>query len=123
VLWRSTPFPANHAENFGFTQFAIELNELTPDLVNLLPATDTRYRPDQRLYEQGRIEEAEVEKVRLEHKQRETRKELESRGDSWTPRFFTLLDCPDAESGKMWTFCGTYWESRGAFQNTPDLFS
>lgn len=33
---------------YGFTRFAIELNELTGDMVNWLPITDTRFRPDQR---------------------------------------------------------------------------
>lgn len=41
--------PPNHERNFGFTQFALELNELTAELKRALPSTDTRLRPDQRL--------------------------------------------------------------------------
>ncbi|KAI8927091.1 Oxysterol-binding protein-domain-containing protein [Entophlyctis helioformis] len=41
VLWRAMPFPPNQADNYGFTQFAVELNELTPDLEGMLP-TRTR---------------------------------------------------------------------------------
>jgi hypothetical protein len=48
VIWRAKAHPANFRENYGFTQFAIELNELTNDLKPVLPATDTRFRPDQR---------------------------------------------------------------------------
>ena len=33
---------------YGFTRFAIELNEIDSDDVHLYPATDTRFRPDQR---------------------------------------------------------------------------
>ena len=33
---------------YGFTQYAIELNELTDDLTEQLPICDTRFRPDQR---------------------------------------------------------------------------
>lgn len=33
---------------YGFTQYAIELNELTDDLAKHLPICDTRFRPDQR---------------------------------------------------------------------------
>lgn len=40
--------PPNHERNFGFTQFALELNELTAELKRSLPSTDTRLRPDQR---------------------------------------------------------------------------
>lgn len=40
--------PVDHEQYFGFTKFAIELNELDPSLEPLLPPTDTRLRPDQR---------------------------------------------------------------------------
>lgn len=40
--------PPDHERNFGFTQFALELNELTAELRRSLPSTDTRLRPDQR---------------------------------------------------------------------------
>ena len=40
--------PPDHERNFGFTQFALELNELTAELKRSLPSTDTRLRPDQR---------------------------------------------------------------------------
>jgi len=39
--------------------------------------TDCRLRPDQRLMEEGRWEEANAEKVRLEEKQRAVRREKE----------------------------------------------
>jgi len=35
---------------YGFTRFAIELNEIDSDEVHLYPATDTRFRPDQRYF-------------------------------------------------------------------------
>lgn len=41
--------PPDYELYYGFTRFAIELNELEPDAVNYLPCTDTRFRPDQRL--------------------------------------------------------------------------
>jgi len=34
---------------YGFTRFAIELNEIDEEQVHLYPSTDTRFRPDQRL--------------------------------------------------------------------------
>lgn len=33
---------------YGFTRFAIELNETDREQVHLYPPTDTRFRPDQR---------------------------------------------------------------------------
>lgn len=40
--------PDNHMDFFGFSRYALELNELTPELEAVLPPTDTRFRPDQR---------------------------------------------------------------------------
>lgn len=42
------PMPVNQEQYYGFTQFAVELNELDSNLKPLLPSTDTRFRPDQR---------------------------------------------------------------------------
>lgn len=42
------PQPKDHLLYYGFSTFAMELNELTPDLKPLLPPTDSRLRPDQR---------------------------------------------------------------------------
>uniref|UniRef100_A0A671M5K6 Oxysterol-binding protein n=1 Tax=Sinocyclocheilus anshuiensis TaxID=1608454 RepID=A0A671M5K6_9TELE len=51
-IWRANPMPEDHEQYYGFTQFAIELNELEEGLKPLLPLTDTRFRPDQRLLEE-----------------------------------------------------------------------
>lgn len=40
--------PEDQEQYYGFTQFALELNELDSSLRTLLPPTDTRFRPDQR---------------------------------------------------------------------------
>lgn len=40
--------PVDHEQYYGFTKFAIELNELDPSLKLVLPPTDTRLRVDQR---------------------------------------------------------------------------
>ncbi|RCH86250.1 hypothetical protein CU098_000895, partial [Rhizopus stolonifer] len=78
VLWSARP-PGikDHEKYFGFTKFATELNEITELEEGKLPITDTRLRPDQRLYEQGQVDEADQEKLRIEQQQRERRKEFE----------------------------------------------
>ncbi|MEQ2254036.1 Oxysterol-binding protein- protein 3 [Ilyodon furcidens] len=47
-IWRANPMPMNYEQYYGFTKFAMELNELEPSLKQLLPPTDTRLRVDQR---------------------------------------------------------------------------
>jgi hypothetical protein len=41
--------PENSKQYYGFTRFAIELNEVDDDLRKQIAPTDTRFRPDQRL--------------------------------------------------------------------------
>lgn len=54
VLWSAhPPGIAESAKYFGFTKFAVELNEVTDLEEGKLPITDTRLRPDQLLYEKG----------------------------------------------------------------------
>ena len=73
--------PDDHELYYGFTRFAIELNEFDSDMSKYLPPTDSRFRPDQRLLEEGKINESEAEKNRLETQQRERRKVKESTGE------------------------------------------
>lgn len=40
--------PTDYELYYGFTRFAVELNELCPEMRELLPPTDARFRPDQR---------------------------------------------------------------------------
>lgn len=56
---------------YNLTPFAISLNELTPGLMEKLPPTDSRLRPDQRHLENGEYEMANTEKLRLEQLQRQ----------------------------------------------------
>ncbi|XP_016100550.1 oxysterol-binding protein-related protein 6-like [Sinocyclocheilus grahami] len=47
-IWRPGSMPTDYELYYGFSRFAIELNELCPELKELLPPTDARFRPDQR---------------------------------------------------------------------------
>jgi len=71
---------------YNLTPFAISLNELTPGLLEKLPPTDSRLRPDQRHLENGEYELANSEKLRLEQLQRQVPACLSLIGDaiSWT---------------------------------------
>ena len=43
--------PADSDLYYGFSRFAIELNEMLDNEKGVLPKTDTRFRPDQKLLE------------------------------------------------------------------------
>uniref|UniRef100_A0A672KWH5 Oxysterol-binding protein n=1 Tax=Sinocyclocheilus grahami TaxID=75366 RepID=A0A672KWH5_SINGR len=105
-IWRANPMPEDHEQYYGFTQFAIELNELEEGLKPLLPLTDTRFRPDQRLLEEGDIAGAEEQKERTEVLQRERRRVLQENNITHSPRFFKRAE------DDSWVSNGTYWDLR-----------
>ncbi|KAI8849117.1 Oxysterol-binding protein [Chytridium lagenaria] len=125
VIWRAKPCPPNYQQMYGFTSFAVELNEITPDIASLLPNTDTRFRTDQRMYEEGKLNEAEAEKLRLEQKQREYRKKLEAEGVKWIPQWFEEVPADPIAGGEsitVWRYKGGYFESRGNFETKIELW-
>ncbi|XP_041088445.1 oxysterol-binding protein 1 isoform X2 [Polyodon spathula] len=73
-LWRRNPLPENAENMYYFSNLALSLNEEEEGVA----PTDSRLRPDQRLMENGRWDEANSEKQRLEEKQRAVRRKRES---------------------------------------------
>ncbi|XP_029444989.1 oxysterol-binding protein-related protein 3 isoform X2 [Rhinatrema bivittatum] len=105
-IWRANPMPQDFELYYGFTQFALELNEIDLLVKPFLPLTDTRFRPDQRLLEEGNVEGAEMQKQRIEQLQRERRRVLEENGLEHDVRFFRKA------TDDSWVSTGTYWELR-----------
>ncbi|XP_069373401.1 oxysterol-binding protein-related protein 7 isoform X2 [Paralichthys olivaceus] len=120
-VWKPNPQPKDHQLYYGFSTFAMELNELNPDLKPLLPPTDSRLRPDQRLLEEGQVDEADRKKDDIEEFQRAWRKELGKRGEEHVPRFFKKAK--DSCGRDVWLTNGTYWKLREipGFANTENL--
>lgn len=106
VLWKMNPFPNNALEYYGFTAFGLTLNEITKGegemaVEGKLPPTDSRLRPDVRALEEGELDLAEEEKVRVEELQRKRRREGKDRQPRWFVR-----------EGEEWFYKGGYWEER-----------
>ncbi|XP_074268639.1 oxysterol-binding protein-related protein 2A isoform X2 [Silene latifolia] len=115
LLWRRIK-PTPNLTRYNLTNFAITLNELTPGLEGMLPPTDSRLRPDQRHLENGEYERANAEKLRLERRQRMSRK---LQDDGWKPRWFEK----QGEDGP-YHYKGGYWEARdqGNWDECPNIF-
>lgn len=107
-IWRAGTMPPDHQRYYGFTRFAMELNELGPDS-HLLPPTDTRLRPDQRALEEGDINAAEHLKLQLENAQRDRRKQREEKNIQHEPKWFTNRKEFNED---VWQYNGKYWEAR-----------
>ncbi|CAN1235763.1 Oxysterol-binding protein-related protein 1C [Linum perenne] len=142
TLWRRSN-PPKSPTKYNLTRFAITLNELTPGLKVMmipftlhsismldiptfelkhrnvqekLPPTDSRLRPDQRYLENGEFEMANSEKLRLEQRQRQSRKMQES---GWKPHWFAKDN-----GSPSYRYVGGYWEARekGNWDSCPDIF-
>ncbi|XP_071697341.1 oxysterol-binding protein-related protein 2A-like isoform X2 [Rutidosis leptorrhynchoides] len=115
LLWKRTMPPIN-LTRYNLTSFAITLNELTLGIKEKLPPTDSRLRPDQRHLENGEYDMANAEKLRLETRQRMSRK-LQENG--WKPRWFEKED----EDG-TYKYVGGYWEKREeqSWEDCPNIF-
>jgi len=104
-VWRQHALPQDYDKYYGFTRFAIELNELIPQHKTTLPHTDSRWRPDQRLLESGELDRAEEEKKRIESIQRSAAATRQQNGISYQPRLFV-------QQGETYRTKANYWEER-----------
>lgn len=112
-IWRAGDLVDNAARCYGLTTFAASLNEITDLEAGKLPPTDTRLRPDQRAAEDGKLDDAEGLKARLEENQRARRKVAETSGKEHVPRWFVRAN--DAEGEEVWKLKSgkdSYWDVR-----------
>uniref|UniRef100_A0A667ZT73 Oxysterol-binding protein n=1 Tax=Myripristis murdjan TaxID=586833 RepID=A0A667ZT73_9TELE len=119
LLWRIAPRPANSAQMYSFTSFAMQLNELHKEMEGVIPKTDCRLRPDIRAMENGDIDLASEEKKRLEEKQRAARKNRSKSDEEWKTRWFHQGQNPHLSS-QDWLFSGGYWDRN--YSQLPDIY-
>lgn len=115
-IWTAGALLPNYEKKFGFTEFTGTLNKITVIEKDKLPPTDSRYRPDMKVYINGEIEKAEELKHQLEDGQRERRKVQEESGEPYTPRYFKHVGGdPDDPCSGHWEYIegnNSYWERR-----------
>ena len=124
MIWeRNMNFPSDYEKQYYFTKLTLQLNYLNKELLQKVPHTDCRLRPDQRALENGDLKTAIDEKKRLEEKQRCLRKDYEQQKKEWTPRWFKE-EIDDFTKLKNYVYVGGYWEEREkeSFTNLPDIF-
>nr|XP_024360842.1 oxysterol-binding protein-related protein 3-like isoform X2 [Physcomitrium patens] len=131
MLWKAPEQIEDYRQQYCFTRYALALNELTPKLSYGLPPTDSRFRPDQRALEDGDLEKATPEKLRLEDKQRIARRVRKEQGIEWQNMWFTqresgVSEVKTIEEGNAepsWVYKGTYWDAREKqnWEGCPDI--
>ncbi|KNC82935.1 hypothetical protein SARC_04782 [Sphaeroforma arctica JP610] len=111
TAWTVNKLPDNADKMYGYGYFACVLND-PQGAVGVAP-TDSRLRPDLRALDSQVYDLAEAEKLRLEEKQRTTRKYREQQGISYTPAWFKPTMDPDTER-PIHAFTGEYWKQKEA---------
>lgn len=127
-IWQVGRLVGNAATTYGMTEFAATLNEMTSVEEGKVAPTDSRLRPDQRLAEEGKLDEAEELKQKLEEAQRARRKAGETAGEEHKPRWFVRASSGagegEGDEWKMKTGKEGYWEerARGEWAGVERLF-
>ncbi|XP_041079042.1 oxysterol-binding protein 2-like isoform X6 [Polyodon spathula] len=129
LLWEKYPLPENAENMYHFSELALTLNEPEEGVC----PTDSRRRPDQRLMESGRWDEANVEKQRLEEKQRAVRRRREAEAveaqddgkeyEGYQPLWFEKKVDPISRE-TAFVYKGGYWEAKEKkdWKKCPDIF-
>ncbi|XP_044514819.1 oxysterol-binding protein 2 [Gracilinanus agilis] len=130
LLWKKYPLPENAENMYFFSSLALILNEPEEGVA----PTDSRWRPDQRLMENGQWDEANAEKQRLEEKQRAIRrKRMEASAqespeegkdiDPHVPLWFEKKMDPYTGE-EAYVYKGDYWEAKEKqdWSMCPDIF-
>uniref|UniRef100_A0A3Q3ECC8 Oxysterol-binding protein n=1 Tax=Labrus bergylta TaxID=56723 RepID=A0A3Q3ECC8_9LABR len=127
LLWKKYPLPENAENMYYFSALALTLNEQEDGVGR----TDSRLRPDQKLMEEGRWDEANSEKQRLEEKQRAVRRRREAEAtdaldeeyEGYQPLWFHQRR--DSVTGETnFVYKGGYWEAKEKkdWSMCPDIF-
>lgn len=122
ALWVRKMPPSYMTRMHNFTELAVQLNEFEEGVA----PTDSRRRPDQRLMEDGLWDEANEEKIRLEEKQRQARRQRETASgghDNFEPKWFVKQHDPLTKT-EMHVFTNEYWacKAKQDWSRCDDIF-
>uniref|UniRef100_A0AAG5DT23 Oxysterol-binding protein n=1 Tax=Anopheles atroparvus TaxID=41427 RepID=A0AAG5DT23_ANOAO len=129
TAWTRRVPPPDSDKYYNFTLLACQLNEPEP---NVAP-TDTRLRPDQRLMEDGKWNESNQEKLRLEESQRARRRQREAEAEQAAtegrpyPPYEPIWFGKEKEEGTdnlVHVYKGSYWDMKAKqdWSKSPNIF-
>lgn len=140
VLWQDPPMmPDAHLQYF-FNRTSVIMNYKNEAMAQKISPTDSRMRPDIRLYEEGQADEADAVKFEIEEQQRRTRRKMEAGQATWQPFFFEEVKHPfitsktfkhtKIENPVLWRVkessgdFKSYWDRReaGDWRGMPNLW-
>lgn len=129
LIWKKSPILEDSEKMYNLTLLAIQLNEPEDGVA----PTDSRLRPDQRLMEEGKWDDANRFKTALEEKQRFVRRKKEEEAEAaalaekpvtpYSPLWFERTTDP-ITGNPVYIFTGKYWKAKEAqeWPDCPDIF-
>ncbi|ODV88726.1 hypothetical protein CANCADRAFT_52865 [Tortispora caseinolytica NRRL Y-17796] len=114
-VWHVGDIVEDPVHHFGFTEFAAQLNEITEIEDGHMAPTDSRLRPDQRLWEQGEVDAAQQWKDKVEEKQRERRKLYPEGQNTFMSKWFEKTNMKWVSNEALFTpkrGKDSYWATR-----------
>ncbi|GLT92559.1 hypothetical protein SLE2022_103910 [Rubroshorea leprosula] len=120
-VWRVADAPKD--DKFQYTYFAHKINSFDTAPKKLL-ASDSRLRPDRYALEQGELSKAGSEKSSLEERQRAEKRNRETKGHQFTPKWFDLTsEVTPTPWGdlEVYQYNGKYTEHRAAIDSSTSV--
>ncbi|XP_015787070.1 oxysterol-binding protein 2 [Tetranychus urticae] len=125
-IWERVYPPPEHEKMYNMTLLAVQLNEPEDGVA----PTDSRLRPDQRLMEDGKWDEANQIKGLLEEKQRKVRRKREEEAANldadvaYSPTWFKRQTDP-ITNNPVHIYAGDYWQCKQNldWSKCPEIFN
>ena len=116
-------FYNNTSEHYEMLEYNYNFNYLDDKLKNILPISDTRFRPDKKEYENGNDEKAQEIKSKLEVNQVKRQEIYDNNQKEYKPNYFINKYNEDS-SDFIYMYNGKYWEDRENknFNHIIDIF-
>ena len=104
-------FFKNSVESYIIPAYSCNLNYINDKLKQVLPISDTRYRPDQKEYEIGSTEKSQEIKKLIEGMQIYKQNKLDKNKEEYQPIYFAN-DYNETSKDFVYIYKGGYWEDR-----------
>ena len=104
-------FFKNSLEGYVIPQYSCNFNNITDKLKEVLPVSDTRFRPDQKEYETGSTEKSQEIKKIIEEMQKYKQEILDKNKKEHIPIYFEN-EYNEESKDFVFMYKGGYWEDR-----------
>lgn len=101
-IWEEEPLVNNAHMQYYFNKRSMMINYKSKEMEGYVAPTDSRWRGDLRFFEEGHLEQADIEKINIEQRQRKMRKLMEDGHiPKFKPNFFRQITHPFVRNDEL----------------------